>query len=170
MALLERTTPTPETRAITAAPAVKGPLQPTIPFVFERSAAASLGISMPSVASGQVQIPKITTAPPSDTLAKDGAAPVTAAAVSLVNQAPVRIAGSFEVRVEDLAVMPSLESALSESLQGSMSNELDEQVFNGTATGELNGLFTQADAVSLWRRPLRPTLSGYRSLRGAGGR
>ena len=143
MALLERTTPTPETRAITAAPAVDGPLQPLVPFVFERSAANSLGIMMPSVPSGQVQIPKITTAPPSDTLAKDGSAPATAAAVSLVNQSPVRIAGSFEVRVEDLAVMPSLETELGESLQGSMSNEFDEQVFNGTAT-ELNGLFTQA--------------------------
>ena len=148
MALFWRTTTTtPETRAITPAPAVDGPLQPTIPFVFEKSAAASLGIMMPTVPSGQVQIPKITTAPPADTLAKDGAAPATAAAVSLVNQAPVRIAGSFEVRVEDLAVMPSLESALSESLQGSMSNEFDEQVFNGAA-GELNGLFTQATDVS----------------------
>ena len=127
------TFPIVETRAITAAPAVDGPLQPTIPFVFERSAAVSLGIMMPMVGSGQVQIPKITTAPPADTLAKDGAAPATAAAVSLVNQAPVRIAGSFEVRVEDLAVMPSLEVALGESLQGSMSNEFDEQVFNGAA-------------------------------------
>ena len=141
MAIFGRTTP--ETRAITPGPAVNGPLQPTVPYVFERSAAASLGIAMPSVASGQVQIPKITTAPPADTLAKDGAAPATAAAVTLVNQAPVRIAGSFEVRVEDLAVMPSLEVALGESLQGSMSNEFDEQVFNGPS-GELNGLFTQA--------------------------
>ena len=148
MALLERTTPTPETRAITPGPAVDGPVQTAVPYVFERSAAASLGIMMPSVPSGQVQIPKITTAPPSDTLAKDGSAPATAAAVSLVNQAPVRIAGSFEVRVEDLAVMPSLETALGESLQGSMSNEFDEQVFNGTAT-ELNGLFTQAAAESV---------------------
>ena len=42
--------------------AVKGELQPTVPFVFERSAAASLGIMMPSrCQSGQVQIPKITT-------------------------------------------------------------------------------------------------------------
>ena len=143
MALFAGSAPTVETRAITPGPAVKGMLQPTVPYVFERSAAASLGIMMPSVPSGQVQIPKITTAPPSDTLAKDGSAPATAAAVTLVNQAPVRIAGSFEVRVEDLAVMPSMESALSESLQGSMSNELDEQVFNGAAT-ELNGLFTQA--------------------------
>ena len=147
MALFGRSAPTPETRAITPAPAVDGPLQPTIPFLFERSAAASLGIMMPSVAAGQVQIPKITTAPPSDTLAKDGAAPATAAAVTLVNQSPVRIAGSFEVRVEDLAVMPSMESALSESLQGSMSSEFDEQVFNGAA-GELNGLFVQATDVS----------------------
>ena len=51
-----------------------------------------------------------TTAPPADTLAKDGAAPATAAAVSLVNQAPVRIAGSFEVRTEDLAVIADVGS------------------------------------------------------------
>ena len=137
----------PETRAITPGPAVKGALQPVIPYLFERSAAASLGIMMPSVPSGQVQIPKVGTAPPSDTLAKDGTAPATAAAVTLVNQSPVRIAGSFEVRVEDLAVMPTLEAALSEAMQGSLSNELDEQVFNGAA-GELNGLFTQATDVA----------------------
>ena len=147
MELLGRTTPTPETRAITPGPAVDGPLQPTIPFVFERSAAASLGIMMSTVPMGQVQIPKITTAPPADTLAKDASSPATAAAVTLVNQSPVRIAGQFQVRVEDLAVMPSMESALSESLQGSMSNEFDEQVFNGAA-GELNGLFVQATDVS----------------------
>ena len=147
MAIFARQEPTVETRAITPGPAVDGPLQPTVPYVFERSAAASLGIFMPTVPMGQVQIPKITTSPPADTLAKDGAAPSTAAAVTLVNQAPVRIAGSFEVRVEDLAVMPTLEAALSEALQGSMSNELDEQVFNG-ASGDLDGLFTQATAVS----------------------
>ena len=147
MAIFARTAPAVEERAITPGPAVKGMLQPTVPFVFERSAAASLGIMMPSVPSGQVQIPKITTAPPSDTLAKDGAAPATAAAVTLVNQAPVRIAGQFEVRVEDLAVMPTLEAALSEAMQGSLSNELDEQTFNGAAD-ELNGLFTQAANVN----------------------
>ena len=147
MALFGHTTPTAETRAITPGPAVKGMLQPVVPFVFERSAAASLGIMMPSVPMGQVQIPRIETAPPSDTLAKDASAPATAAAVTLVNQSPKRIAGSFEVRVEDLAVMPSMESALSESMQGSLSNELDEQTFNGGA-GELDGLFTQATAVT----------------------
>ena len=139
--------PQVETRAVTPGPAVDGPVQPTIPYVFERSAAVSLGIMMPSVPAGQVQIPKITTAPPADTLAKDGAAPSTAAAVVLDSQSPVRIAGQFEVRVEDLAVMPSLEDALGQSMQGSLSNELDEQTFNGAA-GELNGLFTQATNVN----------------------
>ena len=137
----------PETRAITPGPAVKGALQPIVPYLFERSAAASLGIEMPSVPSGQIQIPKVGTAPPADTLAKDGTAPATAAAVTLVNQAPVRISGQFEVRVEDLAVMPTLEAALSEAMRGSLSNELDEQTFNG-ASGELNGLFTQATDVA----------------------
>ena len=136
----------PETRAITPGPAVKGALQPIVPYLFERSAAASL-IEMPSVPAGQVQLAKVGTAPPSDTLAADGTAPATAAAVSLVTQAPVRIAGSFEVRVEDLAVMPTLEEALSQAMQGSLSNELDAQTFSGAA-GELNGLFTQATDVS----------------------
>ena len=58
MTIFERSAPKPETRAITAAPAVDGPLQPTVPYVFERSAANSLGIMMPSVPAGQVQIPK----------------------------------------------------------------------------------------------------------------
>ena len=133
----------PETRDITAGPAVDGPLRPIVPYIFERSAAASLGIAMPSVPAGQVQIPKVTTAVPADTLAKDAAAPATAAAVTLVNQSTVRVAGQFEVRTEDLAVMPSLEDALGETLRGSLSNELDEQTFNGAA-GELNGLLTQA--------------------------
>ena len=146
MAIFERPE-SPETRAITPGPDVKGMLQPTVPYVFERSAAASLGILMPTVQSGQVQIPKVTTAVPSDTLAKDASAPSTAAAVTLVNQAPVRIAGQFEVRVEDLAVMPSLEMTLNETIQGSLSNELDESTFNG-ASGELNGLFTQAADVT----------------------
>ena len=86
MELFARSAPQPEMRAITPGPAVKGALQPIVPYLFERSAAASLGIMMPSVPAGQVQIPKVGTAPPADTLAKDGTAPATAAAVSLVNQ------------------------------------------------------------------------------------
>ena len=65
----------PETRAVTAGPAVDGPVEPAVPYVFQRSAAASLGIQMPTHGGGMVQIPRVTTAPPADTLAKDATAP-----------------------------------------------------------------------------------------------
>ena len=64
--------------------------------------------------------------------------------------------------------MPTLESALAEAMQGSLSNELDESTFNG-ASGELNGLFTQAtvNVGCVCRRDLH---DGHRSLREIGGR
>ena len=139
----------PETRAVTPGPAVEGPVQTHVPYVFERTAAAALGIQMPTHGPGQVQIPRVTTAPPADAVEKDGSAPNTAAAVALDNQTPKRVSGQFEVRVEDLAVYPPLESVLMESIQGSLSNELDEQTFNGAnAGGDLNGLFSQAADVA----------------------
>ena len=138
----------PETRAITAGPAIDGPVEPAVPYVFQRSAAASLGIEMPTHGAGAVQVPRVTTAPPADTLAKDAAAPSTAAVIALDSQTPKRISGQFQVRAEDLAVFPALESVLSESIQAALSNELDEEVFNGDAAG-LNGLFTQAADVAV---------------------
>ncbi len=138
----------PETRAITSGPAVDGPVESAIPFVFQRSAAASLGIQMPTHGAGAVQVPRVTTAPPADTLAKDAAAPSTAAVIALDSQTPKRISGQFEVRAEDLAVFPALEAVLGESIRGALSNELDEEVFNGAAAG-LNGLFTQASTVAV---------------------
>ena len=138
----------PEVRAISVGPAVDGPVEPAIPFVFKRSAAASLGIQMPTHGAGAVQIPRVTTAPPADTLAKDAAAPSTAAVIALDSQTPKRISGEFQIRTEDLAVYPALEAVLMESIRGSLSNELDNEVFNGVAAG-LNGLFLQAADVAV---------------------
>ena len=67
--------------------------------------------------------------------------------ITLDSQTPKRISGQFEVRAEDLAVYPELEQVLMESIRGSLSNELDNEVFNGVAAG-LNGLFLQATDVS----------------------
>ena len=138
----------PETRALTTGPAVDGPVEPAVPYVFQRSAAASLGIQMPTHGAGAVQVPRVTTAPPADTLAKDAAAPSTAAVIALDSQTPKRISEQFEVRVEDLAVYPELEAVLGESIRGSLSSELDEEIFNGPAAG-LNGLFLQAADVAV---------------------
>ena len=137
-----------ETRAVTSAPAVDGPVETAVPFVFQRSAAESLGIQMPTHGPGAVQIPRVTTAPPADVLAKDAAAPAAAAVIALDARTPRRISGQFEVRVEDLAVYPELEAVLGESIRGALSNELDNEVFNGSATG-LNGLLLQAADVAV---------------------
>ena len=102
---------------------------------------------MPMHGPGSVQIPRVTTAVPSDTLAKDAAAPVTAAVITLDSKTPKRISGQFQIRSEDLAVYPQLEQVLMESIRGSLSNELDNEVFNGVAAG-LNGLFLQATDVT----------------------
>ena len=137
----------PERRAISVGPSVDGPVEPAIPYIFQRSAAASLGIQFPSHGAGSVQIPRVTTPVPSDTLAKDAAAPVTAAVITLDSQSPKRISGQFQTRAEDLAVFPALEQVLMESIRESISNELDQEAFNGAAAG-LNGLFVQATDVS----------------------
>ena len=138
----------PETRAITAGPEVDGAVEPAVPYVFQRSAAASLGIQMPTHGAGAVQVPRVTTPPPADTPGKEGAAPKIAAVIALDSKTPKRISGQFEVLAEDLAVFPALEAVLGESIRGALSNELDEEVFNGPAAG-LNGLFTQAANVGV---------------------
>ena len=138
----------PETRAISVGPAVDGSVEPAVPYVFQRSAAESLGIQMPTHGPGQAQIPRVTTAPPADTLAKDAAAPSAAAVIALDSMPPKRISGQFEVRAEDLAVYPELENVLGESIRGALSNELDNETFNGSAAG-LNGLFLQAADVAV---------------------
>ena len=63
--------------------------------------------------------------------------------------------------------MPTLEAALSEAMQGSLSNELDESTFNGAA-GELNGLFTQATVNVTAATPSETYSTGHRAIRGAG--
>ena len=68
--------------------------------------------------------------------------------IALDSQTPKRISGEFQIRTEDLAVYPALEAVLMESIRGSLSNELDNEVFNGVAAG-LNGLFLQAADVAV---------------------
>ena len=138
----------PETRAITMGPPVDGLVESAVPYVFQRSAAAEIGVMMPLAGAGAVQIPRVTTAPPAGVLAKDASAASTAAVIALDSQTPKRISGQFEVRSEDLAVYPALEAVLGEAIRGSLSNELDEEIFNGVAAG-LNGLFTQASNVAV---------------------
>ena len=137
-----------EHRAVTPGPAIDAAAQPTVPFLFEASVLPTLLVEFPSVQSGVQQIPAISQAPPAGVVAKDADAASTAAAYTLVNRSPKRLAGAVEFRVEDLAVHSTLESDLSSALQESLSNQLDEQGFNGGGGTALSGLFHQATNVS----------------------
>ena len=141
----------PEVRAVTPGVDAQTTANPTSPFVFERSIAASvLGIQFPVVPPGVANYPVISTAPPSGAVAKDTAAVATAAAVRLDTRSPKRVAGQFQIRIEDLATMPSLENDLRQSLMMSASNAIDEQVIAGNGTApNLTGLFKLAADVAI---------------------
>ena len=154
LALFEGDTPSPEreTRAVTPSPATgtETVTAATAPYVFQRSALAALGVQFPSVASGEQRYPVLTTAPPAGIVAKDGAAPNRAGAFRLDTRLPKRITGQFEVRVEDLAVFPSMETDLRMGLSGAMSDALDDQGLTGDGSGaNMSGLFNQAGDVAV---------------------
>ena len=148
LALLE---PETETRAVTPGPSDETvtSTRPTVPYAFQRTDAAALGVSMPTVAPGEAHFPALTTAPPAGPKAEDAAADATAAAFSLTKRTPTRITGQFVVRLEDIALFPAMESDLRRSIGRAIADSLDKQIINGNGTApNLTGLFGVATDVS----------------------
>ena len=140
-----------ETRAVTDGPAAEtvAATRPTVPAAFARTDAAALGISMPMVAPGEAHYPALTTAPPAGPKAKDAAADATAAVFALTKRTPGRITGQFVLRVEDLALLPSMERDLRRGISSAMADSLDDQVIDGDGAGaNLSGLFNVATNVA----------------------
>ena len=142
---------TPEQRAVTPGVNAATVTEPTADFVFERSAAASLGFMFPSAADGVQNIPVLTTAPPAGVVDKGDAVSSTAAAFRLDALSPKRIGGQFECRIEDKAVFPSMDTDLRRAIQDSCLNALDEAVFSNSdgSAGTLHGLLNQATDVAI---------------------
>ena len=67
-----------ETRDVTPGVIAPGATAPIAPVLFARTAAASLGVTFPSVPVGQAQFPVMTTAPTAGVVAKDASAASTA--------------------------------------------------------------------------------------------
>ena len=142
-----------ETRAVTPGVTLPNPTNAIAPVIFSRTAGAALGVQFPSVAAGQAGYPVLVTAPTAGTVAKDAAAPATAGAFRLDTRTPTRVTGQFEVRVEDLALLPGMEEALVGSIQDAMGDQVDAGLFNGSASdfttdGTIRGLFAQASNVT----------------------
>ena len=130
-------TPSPAADTVTTTAATVHPL-------FDRSVAAYLGVDMPTVAAGQANYPYLSTsvtAGPQD--AGDPAAE-TAGAFGVRSATPNRITGSFRIRREHMALLPSLESDLRMDLSSVMTDTYDGQILNGDNTDpNLNGIFKQ---------------------------
>ncbi|MDE2938943.1 MAG: phage major capsid protein [Chloroflexota bacterium] len=127
-----------EQRAVTPAPSDVGTNQrPIIPQVFPASAAAFLGIDMPTVGVGEVNYPVLTTGATVGTPAEGAAQAETTGAFSATVLEPARLQASFFYSREDRARFSGMDSALRMNLEDALTDALDKQILAGT-----NGLFT----------------------------
>ena len=126
-----------EVRAATAAPSDVGEIQQTIvPYVFPQGAASFLGISQPTVPTGEAVYPVLTKSLDVRTPAENADADETTGTFSADVLSPSRIQASFFYSREDRARFAGMDAALRENLTEGLDNGLDKQILNGT-----NGLF-----------------------------
>ena len=140
-----------EHRAITPAPSSDTAVNvaPIMPAVFDQSAAAWLGVEMPTVAAGTASYPVITTSVTAGARAKSATAPETAGTITPFTVSPRRITGAFRIAREDEAMLPDLEPALRDNLSSVLSDGVDAQVVAGdNQAPNLNGVNTQLTAAA----------------------
>ena len=127
-----------EERAVTPGAANVGQnQQPIIPYVFPMSAAAFLGVDMPSVPAGDAVFPVLTGTLDVGTPAENAAQAETTGSFSSDVLTPSRLQASFFYSREDRARFAMMDAALRENLSDGLSDGLDDAILSGT-----NGLFT----------------------------
>ena len=127
-----------EERAVTPAPGNVGQDQRIIiPYVFPRSAAAFLGVDMPTVGVGDQVFPVLTAELSVGTPAENAAQAETTGAFSADVLNPGRIQASFFYSREDRARFAGMDGALRENLSMGLADGLDKAILSGTA-----GLFS----------------------------
>ena len=127
-----------EKRAVTPAPGNVGQEQNSIvSYVFPRSAATFLGISMPTVPVGEAVYPVLTKKLDVGTPAENAEQDETTGSFSADVLSPSRIQASFFYSREDRARFAGMDSALRMNLTEGLDDGLDAAILSGT-----NGLFT----------------------------
>ena len=127
-----------EHRAVTPAPANVGQnMAAIIPGVFPMSAAAFLGVDMPTVAVGEAVYPVLTKNAEVKTPAENIGAGETAGSFSAEVLSPARLQAAFFYSREDRARFAGMDAALRMNLSDALSDGLDKQIIVGT-----NGLLT----------------------------
>ena len=127
-----------EHRAVTPAPGDVGQAQQSVvPYVFPQSAAAFLGVSMPTVPVGDTVYPVLTKELDVRTPAENADANETTGAFSADVLSPSRIQAAFFYSREDRARFAGMDAALRQNLTEGLLDGLDKEILAGT-----NGLFT----------------------------
>ena len=129
-----------EERADTLAPAVVGINQQSIVArIFARTAAAFLGIEMPTVGVGETEYVIMTGGTePQMTAAGAAVAGQTAATFETTTLGPKRLTAQYVVRIEDMQRLRGLEEALRSDLRDAFSVAMDTQVLNGGLSSDGN--------------------------------
>ena len=118
------------------------------PQVFAHAVLPRLGVEMPRVESGTYASATLTTSLTAGSHAAGSAAEATAAAFTVTSVTPKRISARLGIRIEDVAAVgqANFEAALRENLSLILSDELDDQGFNGAggnSGADLTGLFAR---------------------------
>ena len=146
LAMFETRQRQPEQRDVTAAPSiVDSTLGAIVPALLQRSAAAWLGIEMPTVGVGDQSYPVVGTSVTGGPKAKSAAAAETVGAFTVTTAQPRRITGAFRFTLEDAARFDGMEEALRENLSSVLSDAADGQAVNGSGSGDgtINGLLNR---------------------------
>ena len=128
---------------------IQGNQQPIMARVFAASAAAFLGVAMPSVPVGQTIYPIMSGGATAAMRAAGAAKDAEPATFTVETLEPVRLSARYLFRVEDLAKLKGMEDALRADLRAAMSDAMDKQVLSGDGTApNQSGFLTTLTAPS----------------------
>lgn len=117
--------------------------------VFADTAAAFVGVAMPSVGIGEASYPVFEDGATAELTAKGTAKDAEAATISAKVLSPTRLTARYVLRVEDAARLMGLEEALRADLRGTLGEQLDEQVIAGDGTApNFGGFFDDGAGIS----------------------
>ena len=127
---------------------------PVLGRIFDGSDAAFLGVSFPSVPSGQKTYPVLTAGAAGGMKAKNAAIDAEAATITVVDVNATRASGRYVFSIEDLAHFSAeLETALRTDLSAVLADIVSDQILNGSGVapnvaGILNKLTDPGDVAA----------------------
>ena len=136
--------------------AIQDNQMPIAQRVFARSAAAYLGVMMPSAAVGDVSYPRLSAGTSADVRSDGVDLDGTAATLTTESISPTRLTASYTLGVESLARVRGWEEALRRDLRQTMADKLDALVLNGQAASGSNSPAVEGIIGSL-TNPTDPT-------------